>query len=101
MNLELKQKEEEENKLKSKLKQDKINYHNTYLHTPYKSMSELNFNAPFNINSIKDEMLKKQSELIEKTKKDEKEKYNRLLLTEQQTKDKKIKDVENKIKKEK
>jgi hypothetical protein len=46
-------------------------------------------------------MLKKQNEIIEKTKKEEKEKYNQLLLTQQHTKDKKIKDVENKLKKEK
>jgi basic membrane lipoprotein Med (substrate-binding protein (PBP1-ABC) superfamily) len=46
-------------------------------------------------------MLKKQNEVLEKTKKEEKEKYNQLLCTEQHIKDKKIKDVENKLKKEK
>jgi hypothetical protein len=74
--LQLKQNVEVENKLKSKLKQNKIKYQNINLNAPYRSVSE-------------------------KTKNEEKEKYNPLILTVQQNKDKKMKNTENKLKKEK
>jgi hypothetical protein len=65
--LRLKQKEEEEIKLRCRYEQVKKKYKtDKYLSQPYNSMGDLNFNDLFNINKIQNNMLNVEKKKLKK-----------------------------------
>jgi hypothetical protein len=62
--IQLKKKQERENQYKYKLHQSKIKYNNKYLDALYRSVSELNFEDLFKINTIKDMYEKEKEDMV-------------------------------------
>jgi hypothetical protein len=64
--IQLKKKQERQNQYKYKIQQDKIKYNNQYLDVPYRSLSELNFEDLFRINTIKDKYEKEKEDMVKR-----------------------------------
>jgi hypothetical protein len=64
--IQLKKKQERENQYKYKIHQDKIKYNNKYLDTPYRSVSELNFEDLLKINTIKETYKKEKEDTVKR-----------------------------------